>query len=95
MKRVDERRIRFVGSLLLEGGVPAKAARLRARVIYAWAMGQMLISGEGKAVPKAMAEVLVKQDKLEQAIEMYEKLSLNYPAKSAYFAAKIKSLKSV
>jgi hypothetical protein len=46
-------------------------------------------------VTEAMAEVLVKQDKLEQAIEMYEKLSLNYPAKSAYFAAKIKSLKPV
>jgi len=46
-------------------------------------------------ITEAMAEVLVKQDKLEQAIEMYEKLSLNYPAKSAYFAAKIESLKSV
>ena len=46
-------------------------------------------------VTEAMAEVLVKQDKLEQAIEMYEKLSLNYPAKSAYFAARIESLKSV
>jgi len=46
-------------------------------------------------VTEAMAEVLVKQDKIEQAIEMYEKLSLNYPAKSAYFAMKIKSLKSL
>jgi hypothetical protein len=46
-------------------------------------------------VTEAMAEVLVKQGKIEHAIEMYEKLSLNYPAKSAYFAAKIKSLKSV
>ena len=45
-------------------------------------------------VTEAMAEVLVKQNKIEQAIEMYEKLSLNYPAKRAYFAAKIKSLKS-
>ena len=46
-------------------------------------------------VTEAMAEVLVKQDKIAQALEMYEKLSLNYPAKSAYFAAKIESLKSV
>jgi hypothetical protein len=46
-------------------------------------------------VTEAMAEVLVKQDKIQNAIEMYEKLSLNYPAKSAYFAAKIKSLKPV
>ena len=46
-------------------------------------------------ITEAMAEVLVKQNKIEQAIEMYEKLSLNYPAKSAYFAAKIESLKPV
>ncbi len=44
---------------------------------------------------EAMAEVLIKQDKKEKAIEMYEKLSLINPSKSAYFAAKIESLKSV
>jgi hypothetical protein len=44
-------------------------------------------------ITEAMADVLVKQNKIEQAIEMYEKLSLNYPAKSGYFAAKIQSLK--
>ncbi len=42
---------------------------------------------------EAMAEVLIRQDKTDKAIEMYRKLSLNYPAKSAYFAAKIQSLK--
>ncbi len=45
-------------------------------------------------VTEAMAAVLVKQDKIEKAIELYEKLSLNNPSKSAYFAAKIESLKS-
>lgn len=59
MTRVDERRINFVASLLMEGGVPAKTARLRARVIYAWAMGQMLISGDRKVVPRMLAETLV------------------------------------
>lgn len=44
---------------------------------------------------EAMAEVLVKQDKREKAIDMYEKLSLLNPSKSAYFAAKIKSLKII
>jgi hypothetical protein len=44
---------------------------------------------------EAMAEVLVKQDKREKAIEMYQKLSLLNPSKSAYFAAKIESLKSI
>jgi hypothetical protein len=46
-------------------------------------------------VTEAMAEVLLKQGKVDQAIDIYEKLSLNYPSGSAYFAAKIKSLKSV
>ncbi len=44
---------------------------------------------------EAMAEVLVKQGKREKAIEMYEKLSLINPSKSAYFAAKIESLKII
>jgi tetratricopeptide (TPR) repeat protein len=44
---------------------------------------------------EAMANVLVKQGKSEKAIEMYEKLSLINPSKSAYFAAKIKSLKII
>jgi hypothetical protein len=49
---------------------------------------------ETEVVTEAMADVLIKQDKIEKAIEMYEKLSLNNPTKSAYFAAKIERLKS-
>lgn len=44
-------------------------------------------------VTEAMAEVLVKQGKNNKAIEVYEKLSLLNPVKSAYFAAKIGQLK--
>lgn len=43
---------------------------------------------------EVMAEVLIKQGKEEKAIEMYQKLSLINPSKSAYFAAKIESLKT-
>ncbi len=43
---------------------------------------------------EAMAEVLIKQDKKEKAIEMFTKLSLINPSKSAYFAAKIDNIKS-
>ena len=43
---------------------------------------------------EAMAEVLIKQDKREKAIEMYNKLSLINPSKSAYFATRIESIKS-
>lgn len=44
-------------------------------------------------VTETMAEVLIKQGKPEQAIEIYEKLSFNNPSKTAYFAAKIAELK--
>ncbi len=47
-----------------------------------------------EVLTEAMAEVLIKQDKKEKAIEMYDKLSLINPSKSAYFAAKIESIKS-
>ena len=42
---------------------------------------------------EAMAEVFAKQNKNYKAIEVYEKLSLLNPSKSAYFAAKIQNLK--
>ena len=47
-----------------------------------------------EVLTEAMAEVLIKQDKREKAIEMYSKLSLINPSKSAYFAAKIERIKS-
>ncbi|MBC7850658.1 MAG: hypothetical protein H7Y31_13030 [Chitinophagaceae bacterium] len=42
---------------------------------------------------EAMAEVWIKQGKTGQAVEIYQKLSLQNPAKSDYFAAKIDQLK--
>lgn len=45
-------------------------------------------------ITEAMAEVLLKQGKTEQAIEVYRKLSLQNQDKSAYFAAKIEQLKA-
>ncbi|HEX6181046.1 MAG TPA: hypothetical protein VFZ47_07340 [Chitinophagaceae bacterium] len=46
-----------------------------------------------EVVTETMAEVLIKQDRKEEAIGIYEKLSLLDPSKSAYFAAKIENLK--
>ena len=43
---------------------------------------------------ETMAEVLIKQGLIQKAIEVYEKLSLLDPAKSATFAAKISELKA-
>lgn len=46
-----------------------------------------------EVLTEAMAEVLVKQGKVAKAIEMFEKLSLTNPSKSAYFAGQIEKLK--
>ena len=51
-------------------------------------------NADAEVLTEAMAEVLIKQDKQEKAIEMYQKLSLMNPSKSAYFAAKIESIKN-
>jgi len=40
------------------------------------------------------AQILVKQDKIDKALEVYKKLVLKYPDKSAYFAAKIHELEN-
>jgi hypothetical protein len=51
---------------------------------------------EGREViTETMAEVLAKQGKREKATEMYRKLSLLEPDKSAYFAEKIDQLKII
>jgi len=51
-------------------------------------------NADAEVLTEAMAEVLIKQDKTEKAIEMYQKLSLMDPSKSAYFAGKIESIKT-
>ena len=48
---------------------------------------------EEEVVTEPMAEAYILQNKLPKAIDIYNKLSLLNPAKSAYFAAKIDSLK--
>ncbi len=48
---------------------------------------------EAEIVTEAMAEAFLLQEKQIRAIEIYEKLSLLNPGKSAYFAAKIDQLK--
>ena len=45
-----------------------------------------------KIVSESFAKLLVKQNNKQQAIEIYRKLILKFPDKSAYFAALIKEL---
>lgn len=58
MDRVDGRRIELVASILRSGGVEDDVSIVRARIIYAWAIGHMIISSEGTKVAPEVAEVL-------------------------------------
>lgn len=49
---------------------------------------------EEEILTESMAEVFSKQGKNGKAIEVYQKLSLLNPSKSAYFAAKIEQIKT-
>ena len=49
---------------------------------------------EEDVITEAMAEAYILQNKREKALELYTKLSLLNPSKSAYFAAKIDTLKT-
>ncbi|MBK7097750.1 MAG: hypothetical protein IPH58_04595 [Sphingobacteriales bacterium] len=57
-------------------------------------MAEKSVSGEN-AITEAMAQVWVKQKEISKAIEVFQKLSLLNPAKSAYFAAKMDYLKKM
>ncbi len=48
-----------------------------------------------EVLTESMADVLAKQGKIPKATELYQKLSLLDPSKSAYFAAKIEQLKGI
>lgn len=53
-------------------------------------------SNEAKdVITETMAQVLVKQGKIEKAIQLYQKLSFLNTSKTTYFAAKINELKGI
>lgn len=45
-------------------------------------------------ITETMAEILIQQGKKQQAISIFEKLSLLHPEKSSYFTARISELKN-
>jgi hypothetical protein len=50
------------------------------------------ITREDGLMSESLAEIYVKQGKIDKAVEMYRKLSLRNPQKNAYFADKIKEI---
>jgi len=48
---------------------------------------------DASVITESMAEVFIQQGKINKAIDIYQKLSLQNPSKSLFFADKIKSLK--
>lgn len=58
MRRVDERRMAFVRQILIDGGVPSAVAKIKASIVYAWAMGQMLVSGDEREVAADTASAM-------------------------------------
>ena len=46
-------------------------------------------------VTETFANILLSQGKLQKALEAFEKLSLKYPEKNIYFAARIEEVKSL
>lgn len=51
------------------------------------------IAKQDDIVNESLAEVYVRQEKYQKAIDIYIKLSLLYPEKNTYFASKIEKLK--
>jgi tetratricopeptide (TPR) repeat protein len=45
-------------------------------------------------VTENLAEIMLKQGKIDKAVSIYEKLMVKYPEKKAYFAQKIEQLKN-
>ncbi|HEU4607593.1 MAG TPA: hypothetical protein VFS31_05745, partial [Chitinophagaceae bacterium] len=78
--------------------IPAKTAAVEATEEETNQQQIQIMAGhsvEGReAETEAMAEVWLKQGNKQKAIAIYQKLSLQNPAKSHYFAAKIEQLKA-
>lgn len=52
-------------------------------------------SNSQELISETLAEILFLQKKYDDAMDVYEKLSLKYPQKSSYFASRIQKIKKI
>ena len=72
----------------------AKPAALPAEKGIAQQLAERSVSENKDVISETLARLLARQGHKEKAIAMYERLSLAFPEKSAYFAAEIENLKN-
>jgi hypothetical protein len=58
-------------------------------------LAEKAVTENDDIVTETFANILMAQGKLQKALEAFEKLSLKYPEKSIYFAARIEEVKSL
>jgi len=56
-------------------------------------LSERAVSFNDEIVTESFANILVQQKKIGEAIEVFKKLSLKFPEKSIYFAARIEEIK--
>jgi hypothetical protein len=79
----------------LEGGATFKTANADFQENQSVDLAEKAVEINEDIVNEKFANLLLRQSKFEKAIEAFEKLSLKFPEKSIYFAARIEEVKNL
>lgn len=84
----------LIESFLAKGG-DFNLKALNAEMGISSDLAEKAVAENDDIVTETFAFILLSQGKLQKALESFEKLSLKYPEKSIYFAARIEEVKSL